>query len=144
MTWSFDDGYREVTGVWPDHLMMVTLTEKIQEYGLIIWYMTWSFDDGYREVKVGCIPTPAPCSAELRGAELDWLSNEADDEEWLLDMELQNLVKVKVMTLDPYAEPVEVNNNNNHNVHLSCAHQRPERSHDTYWSKYDILYTCRA
>ena len=27
-----------------------------------------------------------------------------------------------------------VNNNNNHhnNVHLTCAHQRPERSHDTY------------
>ena len=24
-----------------------------------------------------------------------------------------------------------INNNNNH-VHLSCAHQRPERSHDTY------------
>ena len=22
--------------------------------------------------------------------------------------------------------------NNNNNVHLSCAHQRPERSHDTY------------
>ena len=21
---------------------------------------------------------------------------------------------------------------NNNNVHLSCAHQRPERSHDTY------------
>ena len=24
------------------------------------------------------------------------------------------------------------NNNNNNNVHLSCAHQLPERSHDTY------------
>ena len=85
--------------------------------------MTWSYGDGYREVKVDCIPTPAPCPVELRGAELhwlsneadwlsneaDWLSNEADDEEWLVDMELQNLVKVKVMTLDPYAEPVEVN-----------------------------------
>ena len=23
-------------------------------------------------------------------------------------------------------------NNNNNNVHLSCAYQRPERSHDTY------------
>ena len=23
-------------------------------------------------------------------------------------------------------------NNNNNNVHLSCAHQHPERSHDTY------------
>ena len=23
-------------------------------------------------------------------------------------------------------------NNNNNNIHLSCAHQRPERSHDTY------------
>ena len=33
---------------------------------------------------------------------------------------------------------------NNNNVHLSCAHQRPERSHDTYKPKYDILYTCRA
>ena len=22
--------------------------------------------------------------------------------------------------------------NNNNNIHLSCAHQRPERSHDTY------------
>ena len=30
--------------------------------------------------------------------------------------------------------------NNNNNVHLSCAYQSPERSHDTY----DILYTCRA
>ena len=28
----------------------------------------------------------------------------------------------------------------NNNVHLSCAHQRPERSHDTY----DMLYTFRA
>ena len=27
---------------------------------------------------------------------------------------------------------VHNNNNNNNNVHLSCAHQRPERSHDTY------------
>ena len=24
------------------------------------------------------------------------------------------------------------NNESNNNVHLSCAHQRPERSHDTY------------
>ena len=24
------------------------------------------------------------------------------------------------------------NNNNNNNIHLSCAHQSPERSHDTY------------
>ena len=24
------------------------------------------------------------------------------------------------------------NINNNNNVHLSCVHQRPERSHDTY------------
>ena len=24
------------------------------------------------------------------------------------------------------------NNNNDNNVHLSCAHQRPERAHDTY------------
>ena len=32
--------------------------------------------------------------------------------------------------------------NNNNNVHLSCAHQRPERSHDTYQPKYDIIYTC--
>ena len=30
------------------------------------------------------------------------------------------------------------NNNNNNNVHLSRAHQRPERSHDTYEPKYDI------
>ena len=27
--------------------------------------------------------------------------------------------------------PIRDNNNNN-NVHLSCAHQCPERSHDTY------------
>ena len=26
----------------------------------------------------------------------------------------------------------EVANNNCNNLHLSCAHQRPERSHDTY------------
>ena len=32
---------------------------------------------------------------------------------------------------------------NNNNVHLSCADQRPERSHDTYESKCDILYTCK-
>ena len=32
----------------------------------------------------------------------------------------------------------------NNNVHLSCAHQRPEHSHDTYQPKYDIIYTCRA
>ena len=32
----------------------------------------------------------------------------------------------------------------NNNVHLSCTHQHPERSHDTYWPKYDILYTHRA
>ena len=31
---------------------------------------------------------------------------------------------------------------NNNKVHLSCTHQRPERSHDTYYAKYDILYTC--
>ena len=37
-------------------------------------------------------------------------------------------------------------NNNHHNntVHLSCTHQRLERSHDTYQPKYDILYTHRA
>ena len=34
--------------------------------------------------------------------------------------------------------------NNNNYVHLSCAHQRPGRSHDTYYLKYNILYTCRA
>ena len=33
--------------------------------------------------------------------------------------------------------------NNNNNVHLSCAHRRPERSHDTY-PKHNILYTCGA
>ena len=33
--------------------------------------------------------------------------------------------------------------NNNNNVHLSCAHRRPERSHDTY-PKHDTLYTRRA
>ena len=25
-----------------------------------------------------------------------------------------------------------LNNNSDNNVHLSCSHQRPERSHDTY------------
>ena len=34
----------------------------------------------------------------------------------------------------------EINNNDNNNVRLSC----PERSHDTYQPKYDILYICRA
>ena len=29
-------------------------------------------------------------------------------------------------------------------LHLSRAHQRLERSHDTYYPKYDSLYTCRA
>ena len=28
--------------------------------------------------------------------------------------------------------PAAPDNNNNNNVHLSCAHQRPKRSHDTY------------
>ena len=28
-----------------------------------------------------------------------------------------------------YHSHIQINNNN---VHLSCAHQRPERSHDTY------------
>ena len=27
---------------------------------------------------------------------------------------------------------VRRSNNNNNNVHISCAHKRPERSHDTY------------
>ena len=26
----------------------------------------------------------------------------------------------------------QLRGNNDNNVHLSCAHQRPERSHDTY------------
>ena len=29
-------------------------------------------------------------------------------------------------------ETKHLKHNNNNNVHLSCAHQRPERSHDTY------------
>ena len=32
-------------------------------------------------------------------------------------------------------------NNNNNNVNLSCAHQRPERSHDTYINLNMIFYT---
>ena len=39
---------------------------------------------------------------------------------------------------------IELVLNNNNNVHLSCAHQRPERSRDTYQPKYDILHICRA
>ena len=35
-------------------------------------------------------------------------------------------------------------NNTNNNVHLSCAHQRPEHSRDTYEPKYDILYAQRT
>ena len=31
----------------------------------------------------------------------------------------------------PERQKTAINNNNN-NVHLSCAHQCPERSHDTY------------
>ena len=34
--------------------------------------------------------------------------------------------------------------NNNDNVPLSCAHQRPDCSHGTYSPKYNILYTRRA
>ena len=37
-----------------------------------------------------------------------------------------------------------LNNNNNNNVLLSCAHQHPERLHDTYYPKYNILYTHRG
>ena len=33
---------------------------------------------------------------------------------------------------------------NKNKVHLPCAHQCPERSHDTYLPKYAILYTRRA
>ena len=29
-------------------------------------------------------------------------------------------------------------------IHLPCAHQRPERSHDTNQPKYNILCTCKA
>ena len=29
-------------------------------------------------------------------------------------------------------------------VHLSCAHQLPDRSYHTYWPKYTILYTRRG
>ena len=29
-------------------------------------------------------------------------------------------------------------------IHLSCAHQRPERSHDTNQLKYNITCTCKA
>ena len=32
--------------------------------------------------------------------------------------------------------------NNKNNGHLSRAHERTERSHDTCQPKYDILYTC--
>ena len=35
-------------------------------------------------------------------------------------------------------------NNDNNNVHLSCTHQHPDRSHDTYSPKYNFLYTRRA
>ena len=55
------------------------------------------------------------------------------------------ILRVKVFA-NPIHEHCSHNNNinNNSNVHLSLAHQRPERSHDTYQRKYDILYTCRA
>ena len=41
---------------------------------------------------------------------------------------------VLLLVRELYPNPVGVpyNNNNNNNVHLSCAYQRPERSHDTY------------
>ena len=38
-------------------------------------------------------------------------------------------------------EQLGLQGNNNTNVHLSFAPQCPERSHDTYQPKYDILYT---
>ena len=34
--------------------------------------------------------------------------------------------------------------NNNDNVHLPCTHQCPEHSHNTYYPKYNILYTRRV
>ena len=39
--------------------------------------------------------------------------------------------KSTIQSLLPCHDKSLINNNNN-NVHLSCAHQRPERSHDTY------------
>ena len=32
---------------------------------------------------------------------------------------------------------------NKNNIHLSCTHQCPERSHDTCEPKNDILHICR-
>ena len=42
------------------------------------------------------------------------------------------LLKAAGETWQALVEFAFVYNNNNNNVHLSCAHQRPERSHDTY------------
>ena len=49
-----------------------------------------------------------------------------------------------LQTIVKRPKPLRQCSNNNNNVHLSYAHrQRPERTHDTYQPKYDILYTRR-
>ena len=49
-------------------------------------------------------------------------------------LRVRSYVKVEVLVPSSLMVSVDVNNNNNNNnnVHLSCTHQRPERSHDTY------------
>ena len=50
--------------------------------------------------------------------------------------ETVTFLSVMTKPVAPFKLPVTLennnNDNNNDNVHLSCAHQRPERSHDTY------------
>ena len=49
-----------------------------------------------------------------------------------VNVSLLHTVKNKVTSSKIGRERERATPNNNNNVHLSCAHQRPERSHDTY------------
>ena len=59
-----------------------------------------------------------------------WIVNLSSDQEFL-----DSFCVLQLMTLGITWETQMYNNNN---VHLSCAHQRPERSHDTY-QQYTLL-----
>ena len=48
------------------------------------------------------------------------------------DTDVHTVLQLRLATDSVTSDPVEVVLINNNNVHLSRAHQRPERSHDTY------------
>ena len=89
--------------------------------------------EGWEESVVGLNPFTAPACkiSKLKdaGTRLQTLSTFSGPITQLLSM------LCVVMRVPSYASAEQKTkrlNNNNNNVHLSCAHQRPERSHDTY------------